>query len=637
MSAIAGAVRRGGADPLEVKSGLAALAGRLRGPVRFVFSGDAGLAGDDLEFLQPNAPADSLSAVADARLDNRDELLSTLGGSPTWSNARLIIAAYRKWREDTPSHLLGDFAFALWDPDDATLFCARDHLGVRPFLYARTADQVVFGSELKAILAFGGSHRFNEARIGDFLASLTVDTHSTDYDNIFRLPPGHWLRLRRGEITTSSYWRPAATEPFPARDSAQAFADLLDKAVAARTTPAASSLLSGGLDSSAVSIIAAGKASSPLKTFSLVFETCADERRYIDDALGCGRFTPTFVTGDHSGPFDDFEQTLKVQDGLFQAPNLASNQRLYAAAARSGADALLDGHGGDEVVSHGLGWLKELSLAGRWGELWRNLPAEADIYKASRLKFFITYWSHLGATRGIIGKAHRLNTRVGRRMQRVLGHPPSPPPWRRFINPAFLHEAGVDARWHKSLAARNSYATEADQHLTALTAPIQAHALEVLDRASSHAGVEARYPFWDKRLVEFCLSLRPDEKIRNGWTRYTFRNAMEGVLPPSIQWRRDKFDFTSALASAMCRHNRELLDDTLLAHNADLARFVDLKGIRAAYARIAAQPQEAAGPDVQAVWQATALALWLRSRRTAPGVHDVSLSTASTAMERAHA
>ncbi len=640
MSAIAGALRRDGADPIQVRSALAALTGRFRGAPRIWSGGDAALGGDALEIipLNPSEPASSARAIAvDARLDNRDELLSILGGDQGWSNARLILTAYRKWGEDTPAYLLGDFAFALWDPARATLFCARDHLGIRPFLYAKTAGQIVFGSELKAILAFGGQHQFNETRICDFLTGFVADTHSTDYADIFRLPPGHCLRVRQGTVEVSAYWRPSASASIPAKASVEAFADLFAKAVSCRMTPTAASMLSGGLDSSAISVTAAKSARSPLKTFSLVFEDCQDERLQIDDVLRSGNFSPTLVSGDRVGPFDDFDRMLREQDGLFQAPTLANNRQLYLAGAQSGASVLLDGHGGDEVVSHGLGWLKELSLAGRWRSLWRNLPAESDVYQTSRLGLFLTYWSHFGAARRIIGKAHRLGARLERRVQRTLGHAASPPAWRRFINPAFAQDAGGEARWSKALVAQNAFVTESDQHIAMLNAPIQAHALEVLDRASSHAGIEARYPFWDKRLVEFCLSLEPEDKIRDGWTRYTFRRAMEGVLPKSIQWRRDKFDFTPALATAMCKHNRALLDEVLLTQHNNLSEFVNLPRVQEAYTRVAAQPQNALGQDVQAVWRATALALWLRARKPQPSAAVAAAARSASAAERAHA
>jgi asparagine synthase (glutamine-hydrolysing) len=377
-------------------------------------------------------------------------------------------------------------------------------------------------------------------------------------------------------------------------------------------TPTTGVMLSGGLDSSSIALVAARGTADPLRTFSTVFNNSADERSYIDQALARGRFDPTFAIGDDAGPFDNFAGMLAEQGGLFQAPGLATTRGLYHLAAQAGVAALLDGHGGDETVSHGLGHLKHLALTGRWASLWRNACAEADIYGASRANVFLAYWTHFGPLRRQFGTAHAFANRTTIRMRKTLGRPDLPPTWRAFINPAFAQDTGLDAARRHLSNALGAYATETEQHVIALTSPVQPAALEVLDRAAAHAGIEARYPFWDRRLIDFCVALEPDHKIRDGWGRHILRRAMDGVLPQAIQQRRDKFDFTRALAASMIRHHRPLLDDILLGDAARIAPFVDLPALRRAYVRVAADPARASGADTHALWRTTALALWLQ-------------------------
>src|SRR5262249_21169187 len=115
--------------------------------------------------------AGSLVITADARLDNRVELISALGVSANSSDGELILAAYRKWGEACPEHLLGDFAFAIWDARDQSLFCARDHFGVRPFYYYLSQSIFVFATEIKALFSMPEVQRkLNEVRLGDHLA-----------------------------------------------------------------------------------------------------------------------------------------------------------------------------------------------------------------------------------------------------------------------------------------------------------------------------------------------------------------------------------------------------------------------------------------------------------------------------------
>ena len=120
----------------------------------------------------------------------------------------------------------------------------------------------------------------------------------------------------------------------------------------------------------------------------------ADERPQIDAVLASGRFAPHFLDMTAVGPFDDFDKVLSEQDGPFLAPGLQGCRRLYAEAAGGGVEALLDGHGGDEVVSHGLGRLKHLALTRRWRKLWGYANAEADIYQTSRAALFMSANCH---------------------------------------------------------------------------------------------------------------------------------------------------------------------------------------------------------------------------------------------------
>jgi asparagine synthase (glutamine-hydrolysing) len=150
-------------------------------------------------------------------------------------------------------------------------------------------------------------------------------------------------------------------------------------------------------------------------------------------------------------------------------------------------------------------------------------------------------------------------------------------------------------------------------HYEAISSPLQSHAFEILDRLAAAAGVEARYPFWDKRLVEFSLSLPPEEFCDLGWGRLILRRAMEGVLPDAVRWRRDKFDFTPKIAAGMVAHDADVVDSSL--RDGTLTGFADAALARAAFARIRPAPLQANGRDVHQVWQSVVLACWLRARR----------------------
>src|SRR5881296_79829 len=164
------------------------------------------------KFPLVNAAGD-LVLTADARIDNRDELLAALGlESPPIqgiSDGQLILRAYERWGERCPDRLLGDFAFAVWDRREQVLFCARDHFGVKPFYYYRADRLFAFASEIKALLCLPEApRRLNEVRVADYLDGglLLGDKAGTFYQDILRLPPGHSLTIGPDRVQLRAYW-----------------------------------------------------------------------------------------------------------------------------------------------------------------------------------------------------------------------------------------------------------------------------------------------------------------------------------------------------------------------------------------------------------------------------------------------
>lgn len=638
MSLIAGLVRFDGAGLDDVRRMAQALAPRARAEVREWRGAWAALAGDAAASAARDGgsafPPGGFAIVVDARLDNREDLVVATRSDPSASDAMLILAAYIKWGEAMPERLLGDFAFAIWDGRQRTLFCARDHAGVRPLVYSETAQGIAVASEIKGILAIGGEHRFSAEGMADFLAGLTPERDATWYAGIKRLPPGHAMSLKRGGNRIWAYWRPEAAAGPISGDVVEQFEAVFNEAVRTRLAPDCGVFLSGGLDSSSIALTGGRMASRELSTYSMVFDGATDERPHIEAVLSAGRFRSNFLQADRNAPFDAFGALLAQQDGLFLAPGLANTVQLYRMAAASGSRVILDGQGGDEAVSHGLGHLKHQALTGAWGGVWRNASAEAGIYGASRLDIFLRYWMHLGPARRVFAGMHNTRVRVNRRLAGLNKRQANGQASHGLIAAAFAEATGIVQRQKKAEAARNQFTSEAAQHALTLSGPVPSYALETLDHAAAHAGVEPRYPFWDKRLVELCLSMKPEDKIRNGTTRYTLRQAMAGVLPRSILQRTDKFDFTGTLASAMHAHNDDVIRDALADPTGRLGAMIDLPRVRAAYKRVSAAPARATGQDVQAVWRTTALSIWMATRTDTAAARKASLAPPELA--RAH-
>ncbi|WP_163000268.1 asparagine synthase-related protein [Sphingobium yanoikuyae] len=199
-------------------------------------------------------------------------------------------------------------------------------------------------------------------------------------------------------------------------------------------------------------------------------------------------------------------------------------------------------------------------------------------------------------------------------------HPPrtSPNFTTALVAPDLVRRTDIGLRRAATMPSRSAYQTEQQRHLSTLTSPQQPYAFEVLDRSAAAAGVRLCFPFYDRRLVEFCVSLPAHAKLDNGYPRASLRNAMAGLLPEQVRLRRDKFNFAGQLGTGMARHRASLL--TMLDAQADmLAPFVDIDVARAAITQFDQSMANDAAP-LFAAYRIASLGRWLarRSRPVAP-------------------
>ena len=619
MSGILGLLRRNGrkADAATLARMGAAMA--HRGPQGFVnvSSGSAGL-GHGLLAVASNSltvGTNQVTVTLDGRFDNRGVLCAQLSQARDTSDASLLLAAYQKWGPRCAEHLLGDFAFAIWDPQTQQLVCARDHFGVRPLYYHSSGELFVFASEIKAILRAKPAlrDRLNDEWLGDYIINQPPGEEATLYSDIQRLPPGHICVATPDKTTLFAYYRLEERPAIPRSDWPAELVHHLKTAIECRLsspTPVCA-MLSGGLDSSSIVSLAAPMVCTDggrLTTISLVYPATPehDERRFIDEVVKIGNVEPVFLDSSNFMPFQQFADVLDEQDGPFLAPNLAASRQLHHAASSRGFGVILDGHGGDEIISSGMGLLNDLAYSGRWVTLWSELAQLAANQDVAPAPVFLDMLWRKGPHRKFAHKTRDfLRLFPGRRKSTVLRHLDA-------VAPRFATRAGLPNR-HPTLTTPLSSMgrEERHHHYSDVSSRIQSYALEILDHNSAGAGVETRFPFFDKRLVEFCLSLPAGERMGGGFTRRVLRQSLHDVLPKAIRERHDKLNFIPHIVRGMVEHHSALIE-SLLVDERNLGTFVNLPVVRLAWARIRAAKTSANGYDVQLVWRVVSLGIWLR-------------------------
>jgi asparagine synthase (glutamine-hydrolysing) len=147
--------------------------------------------------------------------------------------------------------------------------------------------------------------------------------------------------------------------------------------------------------------------------------------------------------------------------------------------------------------------------------------------------------------------------------------------------------------------------------------PLYAHALEVADKSSAAFGIEARYPFFDRRLIELCLSLPPGQKLSQGWCRSILRRGMAGILPEKIRLRQSKGNLSSNFHLRLFDQDRELMETHLLRDSGELAPYVDLESIRTAYQKYKENPLGSHNEAIP-VFAAVNLGIWLKTSQLRP-------------------
>jgi asparagine synthase (glutamine-hydrolysing) len=514
-----------------------------------------------------------------------------------------------------PTAFPGDFHFVLWDAQRRRLTCSRDRLGVRPLFYRDFNDFIAVASNLRLLTKLGVEPpRPEEASIRRFLAAEGPAENNTYIRGVRRLAPGATLVREDSKLrvdAAAAFVRPSVRGR---SDAAADFRETFEKAVRVRLGSAdeTASMLSGGLDSSAIVMIAsdifARSSSKPLRSVSIVFDATPEwnERKYIEEVLRAARCRATIVDAGGYAPFENFGEVLAEQGGLFLAPGLPLSRRVYALAASAGVKVLLDGHGGDEVVSQGWGRLHDLALEGAWLKLTNEVR---DIYHGGRRDWhtWLLFYLKYGPLRKPVSMAHRLRSRF----RRATGERQSRNSMGLMLpsqHSLFLEERGAPPVFEPPPGLSH----EANDHYENLTDPGQAIALETLDASATAAGIEPRYPFWDADLINLCLSLESREKLEQGWSRLVMRRALPEI-PAMVRWRRDKLDFSPHLAGGFLQHHRDLLDAIFRQRwrSLEISEYVDFQAAGAAYHQLLTKGPATGGAALQTIWRVVALALWL--------------------------
>jgi asparagine synthase (glutamine-hydrolysing) len=459
------------------------------------------------------------------------------------SDTEVLLQGYQEWGESVLDRCVGMFAFALWDQPRQTLFLARDRVGKKPLLYYWNEGRFAFASELKALAPLlPCPHRLDPQAVDAYLALGYVPSPLSIFRDIRKLPPGHSMTIRDGQMETRRYWHPEKAPLRPSdrpEERVEEYRSLMREAVRIRlrSDVPIGVFLSGGIDSSAVAAECVEQGQS-LPAFTVTFDEDETDLPYAKQVAERLKLEHVIIHASGEAAGDDLCDIQEYYDEPFaDTSNLPSVA--IARAVHGQFKVVLNGDGGDEAFAGYRHYervamkqaIKRLSVAagvkdGRWNNPWQ-------VYFQSKAVF------RKGQRSALMGKP--ANPDFGDCLE---AHP--------YFQPdaqAALKRSGTDDALHRALWA--------DRHLY-----LPDDLLYKIDIALMSQGIEGRAPFLDHRLMEWSQRLPVSDLVQGSSKKALLKKAYAGILPDEVL-NRPKHGFGSPVRSWLKGPLRTLVEQHL--------------------------------------------------------------------------
>jgi asparagine synthase (glutamine-hydrolysing) len=593
MCGIAGILRMDGAPVEQAELRAMRDAMQHRGPdgAGLHVDGSVGLAHRRLSIIDIESGAqplgnedDSVLVVFNGEIYNYVELreeLQALGHRfKTRSDTEVIVHAYEQWGEDCVSRFNGMFAFALWDARRRRLFLARDHLGVKPLYYRIEGSLLLFGSEVKALLAHQQCTREVDLQsLGELFTFRYVPSPRTLFRNVRKLPPAHWLVVDEQGLRIQRYWRWVPAHRKGASEAAlvEEYQHLVSEAVRLqlRSDVPVGLFLSSGVDSASLLALMREHNSGALHTFTIGFEDGersneTDDARDLARSFGAEHDEMIVTANDYESYFERYMWDLEEPVGNESAAAFYFVSML----ARRKVKVALTGQGADEPWA---GYHRYLGV--KLSETYRRLPK--SLTEGLLKPIVMALPGNERLKRGVmtLGEPDALT-----RFAKIYSFFTPDLRARLFSTELREHAGFEDYGQREALAALQSRVATLDPVSQMLyidtRASLPDDLLMVNDKMSMANSIESRVPFLDVRLIEFVESLSLHFKLRRTTGKYLHKKALEKWLPRTVVHRKKK-GFDNPMQQWLRERLRKHVDASLFASDSSIRRFFNIDQIQA--------------------------------------------------------
>ena len=467
-------------------------------------------------------------------------------------DSELMMKLYLKFGESGLQFLSNGFIFILIDLIKENVLAFRDHIGIKNICYFKNDSSIYLSSSFKNLFNLDNANfSLNLDKVDNFLSLNDSSNTDTFINEINKVPPSHFIEYYRNQIKITQYSEYKLKNNLAsAHDQINGLKHFLKKSVSIDKSSKHSKigfLFSGGLDSS--TIISFFKIikninheifsfSSHYKNIDKDVIHLIDESSYQDEINMMNDINSISFDGGNESTLSDIDFYLEIVGQPFFFPNLYLSRKSFALASENGVDLVMNGNDGDTVISHGYEYFQELFYNLKWVKLLKEIDVTSRLRKQSRRFIF----------KRIILDSFSLNS---------------------FFN-----------------------TSAKKKHLDVICSSNHSKAIEIQSLLANYFGIEERYPFYNRELIEYCLNVSPNLKNKHGQARYILKEAIKGIVPEKIRKRVTKSNLGHALCLSFIEKDYKLINAQLSKPDAVIEGFIDLEDLKASWENMKLDPRK---------------------------------------------
>ena len=541
-------------------------------------------------------------------IELREELIRKGHQFGTTSDTEVILHLYKEYGDEFVNRINGMFAFIIYDKTCHKIYIARDHFGIKPLYWYQDKNQIVFGSEIKAILAHPDIKAIPAIdNLYEYLTFQFIMGEGTMFQNIFKIQPGHYLTLslESWKIQSVNYWKPDFdtdffhTEEYFVSELQKILDDTIMQQM--RSDVPVGTYLSGGMDSSLVTIMASQLINHRLKSFSGAFNEGPEfnELQYARIAAKKANSELFEIFPTEQEFIDLLPQLIYYLDEPVAGPGLFP-QYMVSKFASKHVKVILGGQGGDEIFGGYARYLVAYLEQAIKGSIFESneegehiVSLKSILPNLPSLKQYLpmikSFWKN-DTFEPMDRRYYNLINRMGSTVE--------------FLQPEFINNRNESEIFNRFSKQFNNPDTKSYYNKMThfdLTSSLPA-LLQVEDRVSMAVSIESRVPLLDRRIIDLISKMPAGMKFKGGELKYLMKRTVKNTIPPEILNRKDKMGFPVPLHIWSKNKVRDFILDTMFSKNAKERNILNTK-----YIEKLIQSEQ---PFSRGLWGLLSLELW---------------------------